>query len=205
MRESAGRRSAFDDRGAFGLAGAGGLHGEGGFPAWVAVIYGGPSPEHDVSILTGLQAVQALVGVPGVGGVRSLYWSKSGDWYEVRDGTEAAAFADGVPANSADIRLISGTGGGFVKAGRGLRQKEESLELDAVVICCHGGPGEDGTLQGALDLAGVPYSGPTAMGAALGMDKLAFGALMVYAGLPALARVLLTRTDRTPDSRLRTS
>ena len=49
------------------------------------MIYGGPSPEHDVSILTGLQAVHALGRAPGIGSVRSLYWSKSGDWYEVHD------------------------------------------------------------------------------------------------------------------------
>ena len=63
-------------------------------------------------------------------------------------------------------------------------------------ICCHGGPGEDGTLQGALDLAGVAYAGPTAMGAALGMDKLAFGALMVDAGLPVLPRLSLDEDSR---------
>jgi D-alanine-D-alanine ligase len=63
--------------------------------------------------------------------------------------------------------------------------------VSAAVICCHGGPGEDGTLQGALDLAGVVYTGPTAAGAALGMDKLAFAGTVAAAGLPALPRALL--------------
>jgi D-alanine-D-alanine ligase len=62
------------------------------------------------------------------------------------------------------------------------------------VNCCHGGPGEDGSLQGALDLAGVRYTGPTAAGAALGMDKLAFGDVVTNAGMPSLARALLTAT-----------
>ena len=83
--------------------------------------------------------------------------------------------------------------------------KEDRLELDAVLICCHGGPGEDGTLQGALDLTGLPYSGPTAVGAALGMDKLAFGALMVYAGLPVLPRLPLSEQSEEPRLRLPTS
>jgi D-alanine-D-alanine ligase len=48
-----------------------------------------------------------------------------------------------------------------------------------------------GTLQGALDLAGLHYSGPTLVGAALGMDKWSFGALMAQAGLPTLPRALL--------------
>lgn len=198
MSESTGRRLAFDDRGAVGPAATPALR-EGGLPAQVAVIFGGPSPEHDVSILTGLQAVRGLGGAPGIAGVRSLYWSKSGDWYEVRAGAEAADFVDGVPSGSAQLRLISGGGGGFVKPGGGFRAKEDRIELDAVVICCHGGPGEDGTLQGALDLAGVAYSGPTAIGAALGMDKLAFGAIMASTGLPVLPRIPLSESTREPE------
>jgi D-alanine-D-alanine ligase len=197
-----------DDRGAFVLprsvtqARAGDARevgaSQGGRPARVGVIYGGPSPEHDVSILTGLQAVHALAHAPGVGSVRSLYWSKSGDWYEVQATTEAAGFVEGVPNNAVRLRLISCPGGGFVKPASGLRAKEDRLDLDAVLVCCHGGPGEDGTLQGALDLTGVPYSGPTAMGAALGMDKLAFGTLVIYAGLPALPRVPLSEDSEEP-------
>jgi D-alanine-D-alanine ligase len=186
-----------DDRGAFGAAPPEPLR-EGGLPARVAVIYGGPSPEHDVSILTGLQAVHALSRAQGIGSVRSLYWSKSGDWYEVHPTTEAAGFLEGVPSSAVRLRFISGLGGGFVRPKSGLRPREDRLDLDAILICCHGGPGEDGSLQGALDLTGLHYSGPTAIGAALGMDKLAFGALMVYAGLPALSRVPLTEDGEQP-------
>ena len=76
--------------------------------------------------------------------------------------------------------------------------KERTLELDAIVVCCHGGPGEDGTLQGALDLAGVPYTGPASSGAALCMDKLAFGSVVAAAGLPSLPRKLVVRGAEAP-------
>lgn len=205
MRQGAKRRSVLDDRGAFVLpkavqarSGDAREANAGARPARVGVIYGGPSPEHDVSILTGLQVVHALAHAPGIGSVRSLYWSKSGDWYEVQAATEAAGFVEGVPANAVRLRLISVPGGGFVRPASGLRAKEDRLDLDAVLVCCHGGPGEDGTLQGALDLTGMPYSGPTAMGAALGMDKLAFEALVIYAGLPALPRVPLSESSEEP-------
>ena len=55
-----------------------------------------------------------------------------------------------------------------------------------------------GACRARLDLTGLAYTGPTAIGAALGMDKLAFGALMVYAGLPALARVPLSKESEEP-------
>ncbi|MGH9046224.1 MAG: hypothetical protein ACRDVW_02805, partial [Acidimicrobiales bacterium] len=66
------------------------------------------------------------------------------------------------------------------------------LSLDTVLVCCHGGPGEDGSLQAALDLSGIRHAGPSVAGAALGMDKLAFAALAMGAGIPALPRQLLT-------------
>ena len=60
------------------------------------------------------------------------------------------------------------------------------------------GPGEDGTLQAALDMAGVPYTGPAAAGAALCMDKLGFGSVALAAGLPTLPRTLVLPGSEAP-------
>jgi len=157
--------------------------------AKVAVAFGGPSPEHDVSILTGLQAARALSGAQR--DVMGLYWTKTGDWYRVDASLEATDFVDGVPRGAQVLQLVTGgEGAGFV-AGAGRLGRTRPLPVDAVVNCCHGGPGEDGTLQGALDLVGVPYTGPGMAAAALGMDKLAFAGLVQAAGLPTLPRALL--------------
>ena len=155
----------------------------------LAVLMGGPSPEHDVSILTGLQAARELAR-DGRRGVRAIYWTKTGDWFEVDAGLEAEAFLDGVPRGATPLRLALGPDGGFVPEG-GRFGRPRPLSLAAAVVCCHGGPGEDGTLQAALDLAGIPYTGPTVAGAALGMDKLAFAGVIHAAGLPLLPRALL--------------
>lgn len=163
-------------------------------------MFGGPSPEHDVSVLTGLQAVRALAsgahGASDPSRVRALYWARTGEWFEVDPALEGAAFADAVPRGAVPLRLVASSGGGFVARAGGLGRvgvlgKERRLDLDVVVNCCHGGPGEDGALQGALDLAGVAYTGPDAAGAALGMDKLAFGAVISGGGLASLPRVSL--------------
>jgi D-alanine-D-alanine ligase len=154
----------------------------------VAVLFGGPSPEHDVSILTGLQAAQELVGAGRA--VRAIYWSKTGAFHAVEPASEAPAFLEGPPKGATPLVLRGGRDGGFATTRRLGRVRR--LVLDAVILCTHGGPGEDGTLQGALDLAGVDYTGPCVAGAALGMDKLAFTAVVAEAGVTTLPRVVLT-------------
>jgi D-alanine-D-alanine ligase len=157
-----------------------------------AVLFGGPAPEHDVSILTGLQALHELRGEREVTGI---YWTKSNAFYLVASDIEAESFLDGVPRDTTEVQLRLGSHGGFYSVGR----KERRLELDAILLATHGGPGEDGSLQASLDLAGVCYSGPSAAGAALGMDKWAFGAVVAAAGLPTLPRALLTSTTASLD------
>ena len=164
-------------------------------PETYAVVYGGPSSEHDISVLTGLQALRILREIAAGGEVHSIYWSKRGDFYAVAPELEAEAFVNGVPPKSKQLELVTGDEGGFrVKRSLG---KPKVLAVDAVVNCCHGGAGEDGRLQSALDLAGVAYTGPTANQAALGMDKLTFGAFAAALGLPTLPRTVLA-TESAP-------
>ena len=152
------------------------------------VCFGGPSPEHDISILTGLQAVHALAEA-GRDPV-ALYWSPSGTWHEVSPDLEAAAFADGLPSGATAVNLLSRPGGGFVRGGR--RPRRAAIDLGAVINCCHGGPGEDGGLQALFHLAGLAYTGPGQRSAAISMDKLAFTGAVQAAGLPTLPLWLLT-------------
>ena len=151
-----------------------------------AVVFGGPSPEHDISILTGLQATHVLAEL---GPTEAIYWTKTGDWYSVDPALEAAAFARGVPAKARPLTLEAVSGRGFVA--------KRPLDISAIVICCHGGPGEDGTLQAVFDLVGYRYTGPGAGASLLGMDKFLFGSLMATAGFPSLSRVLVE--EKAPD------
>jgi D-alanine-D-alanine ligase len=153
------------------------------------VLFGGPSPEHDISILTGLLALRELHR--GRGDAVGIYWTKTGDFVQVAPASEAEAFLEGVPKGSTELSLRLGAEGGFYAAG-GRLSKERRVELEALIMATHGGPGEDGTIQAALDLAGVPYSGPSVASAAIGMDKWVFSTLVAQAGLPSLPRALLT-------------
>lgn len=167
----------------------------------VAVIFGGPSPEHDVSILTGLQAARGLKSAGMTEQIKAFYWAKSAQWYEVDPFVEAEAFLQGLPDKSRKLNFLAVPEGGFFYeggfAGFGKTvSKKKSIGVDVVLNCCHGGPGEDGTLQAALTLAGVPYTGPSVAGAVLGMDKMLFWTLVHSAGLPALPRISIPPIQR---------
>ncbi|MDX1448423.1 MAG: hypothetical protein R3246_05105, partial [Acidimicrobiia bacterium] len=130
-------------------------------------------------ITTGLMACRTL------GDVHAIYWDKTGRFHLVDSELEAVEFADGTPRKARDMTFLAEPDGGFVV-------KKKPLDVGVIVLCTHGGPGEDGTLQGMLDLAGYRYSGPGQAGSALGMDKLAFAAAVDRLGLPTVPRVLLT-------------
>ncbi len=160
----------------------------------LAVVFGGPSPEHDVSILTGLLTLREL-SKTSRHEVSGIYWTRTGDFVTCPANLEAADFSQGSAKikDGTDLRLVAQPGGGFLQ--KGALGRDKSLDIDVLLNCCHGGPGEDGSLQGVLDLAQVKHAGPSMAGAALGMDKLSFGALVGLLGAPSLPRELVD--DRT--------
>lgn len=163
----------------------------------MGVAFGGRSVEHDVSIITGLQAVAALserhAPVP-------IYIARSGRWYSGEALKDLAVYQqDGSDPNAEEItfdlhsaRLLLAAGGGSLLRGR---RAPEPIDLDAVVLATHGTQGEDGCLQGAMELAQLPYVGPPVGAAAATMDKVLTKAVLAQAGLPALAHVALRRAD----------
>lgn len=142
----------------------------------VGVVFGGPSPEHDISILTGLQAARLLTNAGR--DVACVYWTRTNTWLRVPSTLEGSDFLEPeVPgASPLTLRLPDGF-------SERRRLKEVPLALDAILNCCHGGPGEDGTLAALLALAGIPVSGPAPEASAWCMDKLASAGLAVLARL----------------------
>jgi D-alanine-D-alanine ligase len=141
-----------------------------------AVVFGGLSPEHDISILTGLQAARLLTR--GGHDVVCLYWTRAGHWQRVPSDLEGRDFADADVRGAAPVTLRLPDG-----FSERRRMKDVPLDIDVVLNCCHGGPGEDGTLTGALGLAGMRVTGPTPEAAAWTMDKLASAGLVDAARL----------------------
>ncbi len=164
--------------------------------ARVAVIFGGRSVEHDVSIVTGHQIMQAFPAerydiVP-------VYISRDGRWFTgdalaVLDSfqDDGILSRDGVRACllSPDTRHH----GLILEPLAGRFRKSEVIRLDAAFPALHGSHGEDGSIQGLFELADIPYVGCATLGSALSNDKIMTKTLLRQAGIPALDDHWFTR------------
>jgi D-alanine-D-alanine ligase len=160
----------------------------------VGVIFGGRSVEHEVSLISA-QAVMAALD-PERYEVVPIGIRKSGRW--VCAGVHAALPAD--PSIRGLIHVANSVGRGRgVSVRRGRHKGVSQGSLDVVFPVVHGTGGEDGTLQGLLTLAGIPFVGAGVLGSALGMDKATMKVLFRQAGLPIVDYRVVRRRDLEHD------
>ena len=158
----------------------------------VMVVFGGRSEEHDVSLASARAITEALQRgghheVVPVGITRSGRWVSSGDpmreldpgHKELPDGSTLEI--SGPPA-TADDKLPANLG-----------------QVDVVFPVLHGPYGEDGTIQGMLELAGVPYVGSGVLGSAVGMDKITMKKIFAHHDLPQVEWFGLSRKEWKKD------
>ena len=159
----------------------------------VGVIFGGRSVEHDVSIVTAHQ-VMAVLG--GRHDVVPIYVTRAGQWLSSPALNDLSVYRDGRAGSvgsTAHIPPLAGYGGLLVEGGR--LKGAQRIPLDVVVPAIHGTYGEDGTLQGLLELADLAYVGSDVLGSAIGMDKVAMKAAFKSAALPVVPDVLVEGSD----------
>ncbi len=143
----------------------------------IAVLYGGTSAERDISLVTGRAIGLALAGK---GHDVLLVDPARGD---APVGPKQAAAAAKIGAEPPDIASPGGgvgEGGSALDAVRG----RAVTEADVVFVALHGGTGEDGTIQGLLELAGKRYTGSGVLASALAMDKRAAKVLFREVDVP---------------------
>jgi D-alanine-D-alanine ligase len=157
------------------------------------VALGGVAPEHEVSIISALQAAAALdrdqyTPVP-------LYIAKDGTWYtgdallnvdrytDLDSLLEAATPVALRPTPHGHIELIeTRDAGAFERFSRPPRR----VRVDVMLLGLHGGAGEDGGLQGLCETFNVPYTSTGVFGSALGMDKVMSKRVCEQAGIPVV-------------------
>ncbi|HEX9096509.1 MAG TPA: D-alanine--D-alanine ligase family protein [Candidatus Dormibacteraeota bacterium] len=169
----------------------------------VGVLFGGRSTEHEVSILSAQSIIAAMdpqrfEAVP-------LYIDKEGRWLTGDSlkrlvSTAAARKYVYLPPDPTQHSLVPADNGTPSPSGEGPRGGLPPL--DVVFPVFHGLNGEDGTIQGVLELANLPYVGAGVLGSALGLDKIYMKRAFAAAGLPVVDYLPITRRqyERDPDA-----
>lgn len=164
----------------------------------VAVFFGGRSPEHDVSIVTGLQALEALD--QGRFDSFPVYVASDGKWLtgdslrnrfnylpkETTLKTLKTVALDLSPNVDGRGRLLpTKTGGVF--------NRPKPIEFDVALLAFHGLFGEDGRVQGSFELANVPYTGMRPLASVICMDKAVTKRILAGTGIRLLPHVIIER------------
>ena len=153
----------------------------------IGVLFGGRSGEHEVSLASAASVIRGLdpdkyEAVP-IGISKEGHWLIGGAAQKMlpevlKGGQRVMMTAD--PTDAALVRL-DGSGGG--------------QRIDVVFPVMHGTFGEDGTIQGLLDLAGLPFVGAGVLGSAIGMDKDVSKRLLQVAKIPVVPWITVQRSD----------
>jgi len=163
----------------------------------VAVLFGGPSVEHDVSIISAQQLMAVMEPrhepIP-------VYLARDGRWWTGDALREIGSFGSEVPAGAEPCELRLGRDGApFAIPGSSRFKGHRDLQVDAAINSIHGTGGEDGSLLGALELSGVPYAGGGVAAAAVAMDKRLGKLVFREAGVEVCPHTVLHRDEWSRD------
>jgi D-alanine-D-alanine ligase len=174
----------------------------------VGILFGGRSGEHEVSLLSAASVLEAIdrnkFDVTPIGITREGRWLAAADANHLLTGDMSAAtrpLRAGDPEATPGAKLLhEGIPTLLAPEPRtpsDLNQDQglDGQSLDVVFPVLHGTFGEDGTIQGLFELAGIAYVGSGVLGSAAGMDKDVMKRLFVEAGLPIVKHVTLLRAD----------
>jgi D-alanine-D-alanine ligase len=171
----------------------------------IGVLFGGRSTEHEVSILSAQSIIAAMdpqrfEAVP-------LYIDKNGRWLVgaslkslvSEDAASKYVYLPPDPTQHALIPAQDGHGHNSSSPVSGEGRGGGVPPLDAIFPVFHGLNGEDGTIQGVLELANIPYVGAGVLGSALGLDKIYMKRAFAAAGLPTVDYLPITRRQYEQD------
>ncbi len=163
----------------------------------IAIVFGGRSAEHEVSVVSARSVMQALD--PGRYEVIPIGVTKEGRWELLPAGPPS------LPAGSDLLPRVNEDAGTEVAldqepGARALVSVDGSrMPIDVVFPVMHGPFGEDGSIQGFLEMAGVPYVGSGILGSAVGMDKAIQKVLFRAAGIPVVEHEVVREREWEED------
>lgn len=151
----------------------------------IGLLYGGKSAEHEVSLLTARAVTQAINFDKYE--VYPIYITKNGEWIKGQELTS--------PIEEIDTLKLKGT-----KKPNNImsflpKEEDDASKLDVIFPLLHGPNGEDGTVQGLLEVLNLPYVGNGVLASAAGMDKVVMKQLFAQAGLSQVPYVHFIRKE----------
>ncbi len=165
----------------------------------LGVIFGSRSCEHEVSIISAVQLMRAVDRTKY--DVTPIYIAQTGEWFtgealfDIKTYTPFDGYRQGL--KKVQLDLTAGSGALICyhpkKGLLGGMQQEVVARLDCVIPVMHGLHGEDGSLQGLLELANLPYTSTGVVGSAVGMDKITMKRFFRGMGFPVLPDASATR------------
>jgi len=162
----------------------------------VAVLFGGRSAEHEISCVSARSVIDAIE--PGMSDVVLIGIARDGSWHLMAGPpalpSETGRMPEVTAGSGATVELAAESGTRELVAADGTREP-----IDVVFPVLHGPLGEDGAVQGMLELAGVPYVGAGVLGSALGMDKAVQKVLFAAAGLPIVPHEVVRESEWDED------
>src|SRR5207237_6726222 len=160
----------------------------------VGILFGGRSTEHEISLLSAQSIANALE--PARFEAVPIYIDRDGRW---QVGDSLPRLVAEASARRHVYLPPDPTTHGLVPAGERTPQGGGMPSVDVVFPVFHGLNGEDGTIQGVLELANVPYVGAGVLGSALGLDKIYMKQAFEAVGLPVVDHLPITRRDFEKD------
>ena len=165
----------------------------------IAVLFGSRSCEHDVSIISAMQLMEAAKTAGFT--VTPIYISRDGMWYtgdalfNVETFREFNPMGKGITRINLDVSANAGDVWAWPPQRAGLFAKVPApiAHIDCAIPVFHGLHGEDGSIQGLFEMANIPYASSGVLGSSVGMDKIAMKQMLRGAGYPVLDFVWFTR------------
>ena len=156
----------------------------------IALIFGGESTEHDISILTGIQVANGLNKQKY--NLIPIYIHSSGEWFSGQELLNVEFFKNFNQKKVKHVSILPISNHLFVeKFGKFKRGKK----LDCAIIACHGKNGEDGTVQGLLQLAKIPYTSAGVFASSVGLDKQKMKELFSANKIPICSYISVSKQD----------
>ncbi|MCR5735546.1 MAG: D-alanine--D-alanine ligase [Lachnospiraceae bacterium] len=162
----------------------------------VAMMFGGKSVEHEVSVISGIQALHAMDTEKY--DVIPVYLTKKNEMYIGQDIGEIESYKDidGLLSRSERVIMVNDKDRvSLVSYPPKMLRKNTSIDIDVVFPVVHGTNVEDGALQGYFKTIGIPFVGCDVTASAVGMDKYIMKQILVKAGVPVLDARLFTLSD----------